>query len=142
MKTANLKFVFVLFFFLSLGINFTKACSCIPNRSVSAEYKASSAVFVGRVMNIKEISMSETQVTLCIKKLWKGSITKSTIVKTCSSTACCGFPFVKYADYLVYASSYQGTLSVSLCSRTTSLQNASTDLNILGNPKYTNPKGC
>lgn len=124
------------------------ACSCAPPGTPQEELNRSDAVFAGQVESIQDSLTSgfmgpgqDYDVTFDIMRVWKGPETDTLKVKTSSSSASCGYSFQEGEDYLVYANEeYQvedGDLTVSLCSRTASLENAEQDVAALGAPAYT-----
>ena len=67
-----------------------------------------------------------------VEQSWKGLNQKQVVVYTERSSASCGFEFALNEEYLVYAREDSGTLKAGLCSRTTLLSSADTDLVELG----------
>jgi len=123
------------------------ACSCgaptgSPQEIIASDLAGSEAVFVGRVVDNGEVGVpfemegtvmegvGTTTVTLQVSETWKGAARETVDVQTGrDSGGGCGFPFREGEEYLVYASE---DMSVSLCSGTKSLSEASTDLEVLG----------
>jgi len=99
---------------------------------------SSHVVFTGEVTNIaqnEETRFGGLEVTLRVKKVWKGAPAEEVKVHTAGSSAACGFPFVQGKTYLVYAVHDDADpMRVSLCSRTALLEDAGEDIEFLGRP--------
>jgi hypothetical protein len=99
---------------------------------------SSHAVFSGVVTNIAKNEATRfggLEVTLRVKKVWKGAPGEEIKVHTAGSSAACGYPFVQGKTYLVYAVHDDADpMRVSLCSRTALLEDAGEDLEFLGRP--------
>lgn len=113
------------------------ACSCMkltPEEGLSSSH----AVFSGEVTNITKNEATRfggLEVTLRVKKVWKGAPSEEIKVHTAGSSAACGYPFVQGKTYLVYAVHDDADpMRVSLCSRTALLEDAGEDLQFLGRP--------
>ena len=109
------------------------ACSCIPNPSPEEAFNKADIVFAGRVLEIKnadgEAYPAALDVRLWIERPFKGFFIETIRVRTARDGASCGFPFEEDERYLIYAhSDDEGTLHVSLCSRTAHLRDARADL--------------
>ena len=114
-----------------------RACSCMkltPSEGLSSSY----AVFTGEVTKIEPNTTTKfggVEITLQVKKVWKGKIGEQVEVRTASSSAACGYNFVKGETYLVYADRDEADpMRVSLCSRTALVASAQDDLDFLGKP--------
>jgi len=124
--------------FLLLLEDDASACTCLPSKGVAQEVEISSAVFSGKVIEIKrhdrtEDPLGQVEVVFEVNKSWKGVDKRSISVFTGSNSASCGYGFKKGLTYLVYTGgSPQGQLSTSICSRTKRLNKAREDLRILG----------
>ena len=113
------------------------ACSCVTPGSPSEEMATSAAVFMGRVVSVREFepndgswsSIDPTTVEFAVSTVWKGPSYETMFLTTARSGASCGFTFVEDEEYVVYSSNGSG---VSLCSRTRSLSEAQHDLTELG----------
>ena len=114
------------------------ACTCLPSKGVAQEVEISSAVFSGKVIEIKrhdrtEDPLGQVEVIFEVNKSWKGVDKRIISVFTGSNSASCGYGFKKGRTYLVYTGgSPQGQLSTSICSRTKRLNKAREELRILG----------
>ena len=108
--------------------------------SPSEGLSSSKAVFTGEVIAIeknKATRFGGLEVTLRVKEVWKGAVEAKIKVHTAGSSAACGFNFLNGQTYLVYAVSDQADpMRVSLCSRTTLVENAKEDLRFLGKPSH------
>ena len=124
------------------------ACSCMrltPSEGLTSSY----AVFTGEVTDIDKNDSTPfggREVTLRVKEMWKGEPAEELRVHTASSSAACGYGFVKGVTYLVYAVRDEADpLRVSLCSRTAPVADAKEDLDFLGKPTHTfegRKRGC
>ena len=124
------------------------ACSCMK-LTPSEGLTSSHAVFTGEVVDIEKNTATPfggVEVTLRVKKMWKGEPQKELKVRTAGSSAACGYSFAKGVTYLVYAVRDDADpLRVSLCSRTAPVDGAKEDLDFLGKPAHTfedREKGC
>ena len=116
-----------------------RACSCMrltPSEGLTSSY----AVFTGEVSAIEKNTATKfggLEVTLRVKRMWKGDPSEELKVHTAGSSAACGYSFVKGTTYLVYAVRDEADpLRVSLCSRTAPLDQAKEDLDYLGKPEH------
>lgn len=117
------------------------ACSCVMPPPPEDALNEANAVFSGEVVEIIENkklfggSYGKT-VHFKVDKAWKGAVESEMIITTGNDGGDCGFAFEKGRNYLVYASMsnmyVEGTLSTTICHRTTELSSATEDLNALG----------
>jgi hypothetical protein len=114
------------------------ACKCRPFEVAEAKAEAQ-LVFEGRVSKIADETPSEggppagKLITLEIVRTWKGVDNVETItLRTNESSASCGYTFALDTSYLVYAGGTPDAYSVSSCSRTRPMAEASEDLAALG----------
>jgi hypothetical protein len=139
MKT--LIFLLVLFTPLMLSPDAILACSCLPTKSTAQELEQSTAVFSGKVIQIKRRKQAENifasvEVTFRVEKAWKGLKRKTITVYTSSNSASCGYSFRVNQTYLVYANGNdEDKLSTGICSRTKRIKDAREDLKELGKGK-------
>jgi len=116
-----------------------RACSCMK-LSPSEGLSSSEAVFSGEVIDIQHNDATRfggLEVTLRVKQVWKGAVDREIKVHTAGSGAACGYSFAKGQTYLVYAVSDEADpLRVSLCSRTSPIEDAKEDLKFLGKPSH------
>lgn len=112
------------------------ACSCIMPGTPQEEITRSDAVFSGKVTQLtpaKALDGTEAiKVSFEVGQVWKGQIPQELLVETSSSSASCGYNFESGKEYLVYAYSNEGQLSVNLCSRTALLADSQQDVTALG----------
>jgi len=133
------------------------ACSCIMPGSPPTEFAQADAVFTGQVINILDKQNAITslldqirdwmgfaqnyaynsstygyRVALIVRNSWKGVTATSTQVTTGYGAGDCGYPFRVSAQYVIYAHGAPDDLSASICSRTTELSQAASDLSYLG----------
>jgi hypothetical protein len=101
---------------------------------------SSHAVFTGEVTSIepnRATPFGGLEVTFRVQRLWKGDAQAEIKVHTAGSSAACGYNFAKAGSYLVYAVRDDADpMRVSLCSRTTPIENAKDDLRFLGKPLH------
>jgi hypothetical protein len=107
-----------------------------PSEGLSSSH----AVFSGEVIDIERNETTRfggLEVTLQVKRVWKGEPKEEIKVRTAGSSAACGYTFVKGKTYLVYAVSDDADpMRVSLCSRTAPIEDAKEDLDFLGKPSH------
>ena len=114
------------------------ACTCVPSKGVAQDVEISSAVFSGKVIEIKRHDRTaepfwQVEVIFEVDKSWKGVDKRIVSVFTSSGSASCGYGFKKGRTYLVYTGgSPQERLSTSICNRTKRLNQAREDLRVLG----------
>ncbi|HEX6289822.1 MAG TPA: hypothetical protein VFZ66_11555 [Herpetosiphonaceae bacterium] len=126
------------------------ACSCMMPGPPQQELGLASAVFTGTVAQQTApqgpavSSADPVNVAFQVDQVWKGQVPRSVIVQTARDSASCGFTFQNGGEYLVYAQTIDGQLSVSLCSRTSLLADAQDDLAALGQgtPPAGEPEGA
>jgi hypothetical protein len=107
-----------------------RACSCrMP--SFEEQRAEADAIFEGRVDEIRSVG-GDLVVVLHVTQAWRGVAQERVEVSTASNEAACGFTFEVGQHYLVYATSPESTLRVSLCSRTALADDASEDRQLLG----------
>ena len=120
------------------------ACSCVTPGSPSEEMASSAAVFMGKVVSVREferddglISSSDpTTIEFAVSTVWKGPLYATMFLTTARWGGSCGFTFVKGETYVVNS---RDGLTVSLCSRTRSLSEAQHDLVEFGKGQASNP---
>lgn len=121
----------LLFLPFLFGFSKVEACTCRASNSPCAVFQSADAVFLATA---EEITKSEnsfgSKIKLKVDEAFKGvSSTQETIL----GAGVCDFNFTVGKSYLVYAKRDKETnfLRVHLCSRTTSLENAATDLEFI-----------
>ena len=123
------------------------ACSCATPGTPSEELADSSLVFSGSAVSVREDqpflgidrlpANGATTVEFKIDSVWKGNTKETMTLETARYGASCGFTFVEGKQYIVY--SHDGR-TVSLCSRTRSLNDARADIADLGEGKPAGPE--
>lgn len=113
------------------------ACECIAPKPTEQALTESAAVFSGKVEHITTLEEQYIKlVTLSVDEAWKGMAQDkgAILVVTGIDEGGCGYGFEEGKSYLVYAHARGDNepLGVSLCSRTTSIDQAESDLAILG----------
>ena len=117
------------------------ACSCAPPPPPREALKGSTAVFSGKVVEVKRHDDFRLAVEFAAEESWKGIDARKVVVYTANNGAACGVNFEKGKRYLVYATEVpQGdegkkALSTNLCTRTAKLADAKEDLKDLGEGK-------
>ena len=129
--------VLLLALILTAGHATAFACSCAPPEGPSAELGRASAVFSGRVMEVRGPkgagrTHGMVEAVFEVGRAWKGAAGKQISVYTYSDSAACGYAFEAGRSYLVYAYVGGGRLTTGLCSRTKRLEDAGVDLSELG----------
>jgi hypothetical protein len=114
------------------------ACSCMRPPGATEAMAGSDHVALVRVTDITRhggetpgpgSAPASLRVALDVERAFKGAPSKRLEIFTAASSAACGFHFDTGQRYLVYAHNDQdGTIQVSLCSRTQSAAQASADL--------------
>jgi len=105
-----------------------------PSEGVTSSH----AIFTGEVTKIEPNEATKfggLEITLQVKKAWKGALGDEVQVHTAASGAACGYGFAMGQTYLVYATRDEADpMRVSLCSRTALVERAGEDLAFLGKP--------
>jgi len=121
--------------FLPLGE--ARACSCMM-QTLEEGVAQSEAIFEATVTKIAPKLVNQfpsLEVSLAVKRAWKGIDRKEVVVTPASNSAACGYPFAEGSTYLVYAYRDEGDpIRVSLCSLTKPIDEAGADLEHLGKP--------
>jgi hypothetical protein len=115
------------------------ACDCLePWHNAFQELENSEAVFIGQVVDAKEVKVStgknagsfdyQMEVKFMIEKRLKGVEGIKVVLYTGSRCCECGFSFKRNEKYLVFAYMYEGRLSTDYCTRTKRLARAGKDL--------------
>lgn len=116
------------------------AYTCAPVHPPEDAIAESTAVFSGRVTEIRDIDEQYYQAVFDVKESWKGIEEERAIINTATSGDSCGYDFEINKEYLVYAHGQQiigaqPDLGTGICSRTTSFSDAGADLLVLGQGK-------
>lgn len=122
----------------------TFACSCIEPKYPLEAVDDANVVFIWKVNSIETISETiwtfpnqfetyNNKVNFQINTMIKWDLTDTIQITTPKDSATCWFNFEEWKDYIVYTylNTETNELSVSLCSRTGLLKNASEDLAVL-----------
>lgn len=101
------------------------ACSCLASdaslkEQVEGAYKASTAVFTGKVLSVEPAAGEATYVTVkfAVSKTWKGAKGSEISLTTEKDSAMCGYNFAAGQEYVVYAYAGKMALTTNNCSRT------------------------
>ena len=114
------------------------ACTCAPPQSAANELNRATAVFVGKVVKIKQHNkaagtFATVEAVFKVARVWKGVDEKTVSVFTSSMSSACGYGFKKGITYLVYSyANEEGKLSTSICSRTSRFTDWHEDMDELG----------
>ena len=114
------------------------ACLCIQPAPPQESLEQSTAVFVGKVIDIDVpsgivvSSADPVKVTFEVSKIWKGPDYKTLVLTTARDGVSCGYSFKQNDEYIVYAYGEENKLSTGICSRTRLLASAQDDLQELG----------
>lgn len=105
------------------------ACSCVES-PMAESVKMADVIFTGRAINIDYPSMHKSKTTFKILAVKKGIELrrKDITVNSAIDTFSCGMSFSEGKDYLVFASTRNGKLSVGSCTPTKLLEDAEDDL--------------
>ena len=123
---------------LMFGAETSLACTCAPAKSAGQELERATAVFSGKVIEIRRHGQAEdifgrVEVVFRVGRAWKGVESRTLSVFTSAQSAACGYGFREKRTYLVYAhGNAGGRLSTGICSRTRRLKDAGEDLDDLG----------
>jgi MYXO-CTERM domain-containing protein len=108
-----------------------EACSCMAV-SVEDAIANSAAIVEARVVSVDPGEEGSVVVTLAVTQSWRGVETEQMVVRTSESSASCGYSFEVGVTYLVYADGTPDAWTVSLCSRTAVMTDATADREALG----------
>ena len=113
------------------------ACSCGPLLDIPEAADGATAVFVGRVVELRIVPVSDpdlgllfenVSVILEVRESWTG-VTTSTVKVSSSWTCCmCGYGFSIGQSYLIYAYGPASSMVTSVCSRTKPRQEAEEEI--------------
>ena len=114
-----------------------RACSCAGERAPCQEYWESTAVFIGTVIEGREVKVKEGDyefqrraIRISIDEAFRGVEGAEVEVLTGFGDADCGFGFRRSRQYLVYAyrSESDQKLHTNICTRTRAISEADPDL--------------
>lgn len=106
---------------------FMQACSCIPPEPPALEFSRADAVFVGKVITLERRDY-QLLVTMEVQGSWKGITSRQVDVRTGFGGGDCGYPFLRDGVYLVYAYGGAKTIGTGICTGTSLLSMAASDL--------------
>lgn len=138
----NFKFFLIACAFMLAGVESSLACTCAPSKSASEELERATAVFAGKVIEIKRHKQSSdlsarVEAVFEVEKVWKGVNEKRVSIFTSSWSTACGYGFKEDRTYLVYAyGNAEARLSTSICARTRRLKDAREDLRELATKEH------
>jgi hypothetical protein len=120
----------------NLDKNTALACTCAEQKEPTEALKESTAVFVGRVVEIEENQANQFSFGAIfeIHRAWKGIESDMPVVRVTTGISgdTCGYGFQENKEYLVYAYGDPKELATSICSRTMTADNSQPDLTALG----------
>jgi hypothetical protein len=112
------------------------ACTCSDLGSLADEYRHSSAVFVGRIVSLKNsskvidgVTVENMIATFDVGRRWKGPTVRRLRVQTCGTqklVCTCGVDFQLGQRYLIFADG--NPLQTSSCNRTKIARSAGKNL--------------
>lgn len=125
--------------FLGFSSSGALACKCMVPKGPIEEMITSHSVFVGTVQDITMVKESENtissvkgkKVSFNIEEVFKWDTKNAISITTADDSATCGFNFEKGEKYIVYTHNTPEWEKVSLCSRTTLLNDAEKDIKLL-----------
>ena len=134
---------FVVLSFLILNNVHISACTCVSlgealEKTMKWQVKESDAIFSGKVLSIVEQDVIRN-VTLRVDEVWKGDLTDEVLVTT-DILSSCSFNFKRDTSYLIFAKSFEGTLSPLSCFYSGELSNRGEVLTALGKGKIPEKK--
>ncbi len=139
-----MKYVLLLLLAALGTIQTSYACSCIAPPGPLEAMEDADFVFTGKVESIIPVNDEYSNslfVKFSIRTQWKGDLSEEVFVKTADNSAACGYNFKRNQSYLVYGYVNEGVMGTSICTRTTSLEQADEDLRILGSGEQVNRSG-
>ncbi len=137
MKNKLTILIFTLFLMLSFGsVKQVLACSPSPYTPPICEmYGKSGAVFIGKIINIKEIKQenvsSNYEITFQVQENFVGVETNSKVTVILSGSTPEFYCFRKGENYLVYASGKDKKFSIDAGTRTRHIKDAGEDLEFI-----------
>lgn len=120
-------------------------CTCKGPATPAQALAGSVAVFVGEGVRVEPDPKAASvwgpgtvRITFLVARSWKGAAQDTISVISGAGSGDCHFPFAVGGRYLVYAGADPAThrLVATICSRTTSLDQAREDLDALGAAAY------
>jgi len=137
MKKIIIVFLSILLFIV-LNNNQTFACSCMINESPNISMEKAKSVFIWKVSKIEESSIvnnlidyRKNYVTFSVSSSIKWNSNNEITIFTAKDSATCWYDFEEEKEYIVYTYWGENKQEVSLCSRTSLLENATEDIEIL-----------
>jgi hypothetical protein len=114
--------------FYFAGLARAHACSCVESAGVSDDRTAAGSVFEGKVIDLRhEPKHHRLTARVHVLRRWKGTAQANVDVVTSDQGSLCGFGFARGKSYLLFTPEAEGTLSVSLCSRSKPSEAADAD---------------
>lgn len=117
------------------------ACTCATVYPPEDAIAESTAVFSGKVIEIRDIDQQYYQAVFDVEESWKGIEEEPVIITTATSGDFCGYGFEIDKEYLVYAHGQtqpigaRPDLGTGICTRTAPISSAEADLLVLGEGK-------
>jgi hypothetical protein len=121
---------------LVLSTEPAQACSCAAPAGPADGLNRSTAVFRGRVSEIRRpfwdrmglTNSGGYRVTFAVLKRWKGAPETSIELATRLTGEACGFPFQDKQEYLVYAVAKPEDLQTGICTGTKKVDDAAQEM--------------
>ena len=126
-------------------------CVCLQPTDPRLTLRSSAAVFIGQVLNVTGaagdtgagnpdgVPYFQDSVTFAVERSWKGNPPDTVHAAIDFTGPECPARFTPKERYLVYAGFRDATYVIGVCTRTTQLRFAQTDLRVLGQPDRTRP---
>lgn len=114
------------------------ACSCVEPPPPRAAVEQTGSVFAGTVVAAQRTSRDADATLIAtfeVDDVWKGEVLATVDVRTAGDSATCGVGFATGQRWLVYAESESGdggSFATHLCTRTARAEQATADLEVLG----------
>jgi hypothetical protein len=124
------------------------ACTCAAPASAAEGLDRSTAVFRGRVSEIRRpfwdwlglTNSGRYRIRFTVVKQWKGAQSASIGVVTRLNGEACGFPFELNEEYLVYVVDEPKDLQTGICTGTKNITDAEPEMNRLDDIRARAPK--
>ena len=118
---------------------YANACTCAAPATTEQAFQQSTAVFHGRVTQISRPFLDRIGITSSglhhvrfdVVKSWKAAGAGEAVVKTRLSGEACGYAFEAGKDYLVYVAKTLGNIETGICTGTTAIAGAASELDEL-----------
>lgn len=126
----------ILFLFLILTPGMAAGCSCTEPPDPKTALGEATAVFTGRVLQVRPSGEFENAILFRVNASWKGMDERLTEVNLPNNDGICGFRVAEGDSFMVYAYANAGSqgLGTHLCTRTRRVAAAGEDFKAFGKP--------